>query len=102
MTLRIEYEDLEHRGMDAGGGDILYHCGQPFTGIVVLYADGVLISEEEFTDGHLGGAQRQYHLNGQIEEEYFIALNTHYGLYRKWDQEGNVVKQFVLGPKPSL
>ncbi|MCC8408690.1 hypothetical protein LJ707_07100 [Mucilaginibacter sp. UR6-1] len=100
MELRVAYEDLENKGFDAGGGEILYYQGQPFTGTIVQYIDGILVSEEEFENGHLGGAQRDYYLNGQIKEEWFIAFNKRYGLYREWDEQGNLIDEFDFGPKP--
>jgi antitoxin component YwqK of YwqJK toxin-antitoxin module len=101
MTLRLTYEELENRGFDAGGGEILYYQGVPFTGTVVAYYEnGRPLTEEEFQDGHLGGAQREYHENGQLGEEYFIAFNTPYGMYKKWDKNGNLIKEFSFVPKP--
>jgi len=102
MSIRVTYEELENRGFDAGGGEILYYQGQPFTGTIVEYRNNVLIGEEEFTDGHVGGTQRTYYANGQTEKEYFIAFNTYYGLLRWWDEEGNLTHQRDFGPKPLL
>jgi antitoxin component YwqK of YwqJK toxin-antitoxin module len=102
MALRVKYGDLEYRGIDAGGGEILFYQDRAFTGIVVEYTDeNELISEEEFTDGHLGGLQRHHYLNGQIEE-YQIAFNVPHGTYRKWDKQGNLIDEFDLGPKPEF
>lgn len=100
MPLRVTYEELENRGFDAGGGEILYYRGNPFTGTIVEYRNGVLIGEQEFEDGHLGGAQRSYYANGNIHEEYFITFNRDYGLFREWDEQGNVIRQKDFGPKP--
>jgi deoxyribonuclease V len=99
MELRVTYEELENRGFDAGGGEILYYKGKPFTGAIVEYKNGLLISEEEFIDGHLGGAQRNYYSNGRIEKEYFVAFNTHYGFIRRWDENGNLAHERYSGPK---
>lgn len=101
--LRIPYEKLENRGFDSGGGEILYYRGKPFTGTIVeYYENGMLLGEEEFDNGHVGGAQRTYHPNGQLAEEHFIAFNTSYGLLREWDEQGNLVSEHDFGPKPII
>lgn len=101
MKLRLSYEDLDLVGFDAGGGEIMYYRGRPFTGISVDYGiNGQVLTEQEFTDGHLGGVQREYYLNGQMSEEYFVAYNTDYGIYRQWDREGNLTSERNLGTKP--
>lgn len=99
MAIKVIYEELELRGFDAGGGDIIYYQGKPFTGIRVTYENGHLSIEEEFTDGHLGGIQRTYYPNGQMDEEYFIAFNTPYGIERRWDSAGNLINTRDFGPK---
>jgi antitoxin component YwqK of YwqJK toxin-antitoxin module len=101
--LRVAYEKLDNKGFDSGGGEILYYRGKPFTGTIVeYYKNGVLLGEEEFNNGHIGGAQRTYHPNGQLADEHFIAFNTLYGLLREWDEQGNLVREHDFGPKPII
>lgn len=90
MALRVKYEDLELIGLDSGGGEILNYNGQPFTGIIEEIRNGILVSESEFTDGHLGGVQRGYYLDGQIEEEYFIHFNRMENTFKQWNQDGTL------------
>ncbi|MFD2146904.1 endonuclease V [Mucilaginibacter antarcticus] len=99
-SLRVVYEDLQNKGFDAGGGEILHYKEKPFTGTIVEYVNGSLVCEDEFTDGHIGGAQRSYHQNGQLSEEYFKAYNTSYGLYKRWDEQGNITYQEDRGLQP--
>lgn len=101
-TLRIAYEDLETVGFDSGGGEMLNYKGKPFTGFIVQYDQltGKLMCEEEFTDGHIGGAQRTFFSNGQIETEYFIKFNKYYGYNREWDEEGTLLSEYDWGAEP--
>ena len=93
MTLRVSYEDLKTRGVDAGGGIIYYYQDAPLTGIIEEFEDGVLIGESEFTDGHMGGIQREYYSSGQIKEEYTIRFNKMEGAFTTWDENGNITQR---------
>ncbi|WP_026904666.1 toxin-antitoxin system YwqK family antitoxin [Pedobacter glucosidilyticus] len=101
MSLRVKYEDLETVGFDGGGGEILSYQGQVFTGTIVQFDENNnLICEEEFKNGHLGGGQRTFYPNGQMEQEYFIKYNKNYGLHRKWDESGTLTYEYNWGPEP--
>ncbi|WP_394772475.1 toxin-antitoxin system YwqK family antitoxin [Mucilaginibacter sp.] len=93
MSLRVSYDDLEERGTDSGGGIIYYYQGQPLTGVIEEFKNGVLIGESEFTDGHMGGIQREYYLNGQINEECTIRFNNMEGTFTIWDENGNITQR---------
>ena len=93
MSLIVSYDDLEERGTDAGGGIIYYHQGEPLTGIIKEFRNGILIAESEFTDGHKGGIQRYYYLNGQIHEECTVRFNNMEGTYTTWDENGNITQR---------
>jgi len=93
MALRVSYDDLEARGTDAGGGIIYHYQGEPLTGIIEEFKNGVLIGESEFTDGHIGGIQSDYYLNGQIHEECTIRFNKMEGTYTIWDENGNITQR---------
>jgi len=91
MNLKVSYDDVEEKGTDSGGDIIYYYRGQPFTGIIEEFANGVLIGEAEFTDGHRGGIQREYYPSGQIEEEFTIRFNKMEGTFTRWDEDGNII-----------
>lgn len=93
MTLKVSYDDVEEKGTDSGGGIIYYYKGQPLTGVIQEFINGVLVGESEFTDGHMGGFQRFYSRSGQIEEEYSIWFNKLEGIYTVWDEHGNITGQ---------
>jgi len=93
MSLRVSYDDVQERGTDAGGDIIFYYRGQPLTGIIEEFLNGVLIGEAEFTDGHRGGIQRQYYPNGKLEQEYTKWFNRLEGVFTEWDENGNVTSQ---------
>lgn len=102
MTLRVVYEDLETVGFNSGGGEMLSYKGSPFTGFVVQYDEvtGKLICEEEFVQGHLGGAQRTFYINGQIESESFVKFNKNYGYSREWGKDGTLLSEYDWGAEP--
>jgi len=93
MKLRVTWDDVEHMHPDAGGGIMLNYEGEPLTGIVEEFINGILIGESEFTDGHHGGIQREYYSNGQIKEEYTIHFNKLEGIMTLWDENGNIESQ---------
>jgi antitoxin component YwqK of YwqJK toxin-antitoxin module len=93
MSLRVSYDDVEHKGTDSGGGLVLYYQGQPLNGIVEEVVNGILIGEAEFTDGHRGGIQRDYYPNGQIKEEFTIRFNKVEGVFTEWDENGKITSQ---------
>jgi antitoxin component YwqK of YwqJK toxin-antitoxin module len=94
MSLRVEYDDLEIVGIDAGGGEIMNYQGILFSGIIEEKLNGVLVSEEEFTNGHRGGVQKLYYYpSGQIKQEYTIQFNKMEGVFTEWDVNGNITSQ---------
>jgi len=95
MNLRVEYEDLDVVGYDAGGGEIIEYQGQSFTGTIVQFIDGILIGEEEFSNGHKGGIQRNYFLNGALQDEYSIYFNKLEGTFRSWDENGILISETI-------
>lgn len=91
MKLIVTYDDIEEAGTDADGQVVVHYQGQPLTGIIVEHSEiGQLLSESEYTDGLLGGIQRQYYPNGQMQEEYTIINNKMEGTFTEWDEQGNV------------
>lgn len=93
MSLLVNYEDLENRGFDGSGGEILYYQNEPFTGFIVdYYSNGNLASEEEYKNGYKEGVIREYFENGQMEEEYFIKFNRLCKSFKLWDINGNLIK----------
>lgn len=90
MSLTVSYDEVQEMGADSGGGIIFHYQGQPLTGIIQEFLNGVLVSESEFTDGHEGGIQRQYYLSGQIKQEYTIRFNKLEGTFTEWDESGNI------------
>jgi len=93
MSLIVSYDDVQEMGADSGGSIIYYYEGQPLTGVIQDVVNGVVIGESEFTDGHVGGFQRFYYPNGQIQEEYTIRFNKLEGVYTLWDENGNITNQ---------
>ncbi|MDR2234591.1 MAG: hypothetical protein LBE92_00565 [Chryseobacterium sp.] len=88
-----EEEDsvFEFQGTDYSGGVIYHYQGKPFTGIIRHYTNNILMSDEEFTNGHIGGVQRDYYPNGKVKQEYykyFGKLDLH---FKEWDENGNLI-----------
>lgn len=95
--LRVDYDDIEFMHPDAGGGSVYYYNGKPFTGILVEYEGGKLIAEVTVILSHTAGRVASYYTNGQIEEEYFESYNRMYGMYRRWDENGNLLAEKDYG-----
>lgn len=96
MSLRINYDDLENRGFDGGGGEILYYRNKPFTGFSLdRHNNGNICFEEEYKDGYKDGAARSYFENGEIKEEYFIKHNSLYDSYKLWDINGTLIRHLI-------
>ena len=94
-NLNEEEEIFELVGVD-NAGDVIYHYqGKPFTGIIQYYKDEILTGEEEFTDGHIGGLQRDYFDNGQIQHEYYKYFGKPDGDWKEWDIDGNLIHHSV-------
>ena len=98
--MRVNFDDIEIMHPDYGGGSVYYCQGKPFTGTIVEYhSDGNLIGEITVVDSHTDGRVAGYFKSGNIEEEYFEKYNRMYGLYRKWDESGNLIREHDYGPK---
>ncbi len=93
MSLVVQFDDLENKGSDSGGEIIYHYQGQPFTGMIEEHVNGILRGQIEYTNGHLGGIQREFYSNGQIKEEYTIQFNKLEGSFKEWDINGNLVSQ---------
>lgn len=97
---RVNYDDIEIGNVNAGGGTMHYYKDEPYTGIIVEYNDqGVLVAEFSVKDGHDHRKSILYHDNGQIREEHFRSYNRPYGLYREWDEQGNLMTTIDFGPE---
>jgi len=83
---------LEMVDVDNAGGPVYYYKGKAFSGIIEsFYDNGHLQDEAEFTDGHIGGVQREYYENGQMKEEcyqYFGKLDIH---FKAWNEKGKLI-----------
>ena len=86
-----EDEIFEFVGIDNAGG-VIYKCqGKLFSGIIQHCKGDRIIAEEEFTDGHVGGVQREYYENGQMKDELTIRYAKPEGDWRGWDEEGKLI-----------
>lgn len=96
--MNVNFDDIEINNFDAGGGAIYYHNNQPFTGTIVEYnSNNVLIGEITVVNGSKHGKVTLYFDNGNKMNEYFESYNRPYGLSRKWDENGNLIKQVDFG-----
>ena len=94
MSIRVAFDDLELIGFDGGGIEIFNYQGQPFSGILETKNDGITYSEEEFQNGYKEGLQRRYFFpSGALKLEYTLKNNDFDGLYKRWDENGNLVEQ---------
>lgn len=93
MSLIVSWDDVECKGIDSGGGTIYHYKEHPLTGMIREVVNDVIVSECEYTDGHVGGIQRLYYSNGQIQEEFTIWFNKLEGTFTMWDENGNITGQ---------
>jgi antitoxin component YwqK of YwqJK toxin-antitoxin module len=99
--MNINFDDIEIMHPDAGGGNVYYYQGQPFTGTIVEYNNlNVLVGEITVVNGHTRGRVASYYNTGQIKEEYFEKYNQMYSIYKKWNQNGGLEFQQDYGPEP--
>lgn len=96
----INFDDIELKAPDEGGGSVYFYNGQPFTGTIVEYFNGVLVGEITVINSHTQGRVALYYENGQLNEEYFEKYNSLYGIYRKWNINGLLEKEIDYGPEP--
>ena len=87
---------LEFKGVDNAGVAIFYLNNEPFTGIIEsFYGNGNLRDEAEYTDGHIGGVQREYYSTGQLKSEYYKFYGRLHKYVKQWDESGNLIAHSV-------
>ena len=96
----VELDDIEIMHPDAGGGNVYFYDGQPFSGTIVEHINGVLVGEITIINGSTQGRVASYFNNGQIMEEYFKKYNRLYGIYKEWDENGTLISEVECGPEP--
>lgn len=96
----VEFDDIELKHPDAGGGNVYFYNGQPFSGTIVEHINGVLVGEITVINGSTQGRVASYFNNGQIMEEYFKKYNRLYGIYKEWDENGTLISAIECGPEP--
>lgn len=92
-----EEEDkiFEFVDVDNAGGVVYNYKGKPFSGIIQHCNGDKIVYEEEFTNGHVGGVQREYYENGQMKDEVTIRYAKPEGDWRGWDEQGNLLYHSV-------
>lgn len=98
--MNVEFDDIEIMHPDAGGGNVYFYNGQPFSGTIVEHINGVLVGETTVLNGSTQGRVASYFNNGQIMEEYFKKYNRLYGIYKEWDENGTLISAVECGPEP--
>ena len=96
----VDINDIEIMNPDEGGGSVYWYQGQPFTGKIVEFKNNILIGEISVVNSHTEGRVAFYYDNGQMESEYFKKFNQTYGIYKRWDESGNLVKEVNYGAEP--
>lgn len=98
--IRINDKDvdnvLEMVDVDNAGGPVYHYHGKPFNGIIEsFYDNGNLMDEAEFTDGHIGGVQREYYENGQMKSECYQYFAKPEGDWKDWDENGILINHSI-------
>lgn len=101
QTINYDDPDLTPAGLDIGGGEKYNYHGAPFTGILQFSnPDGNIETEITYVNGYPEGLCREYYSNGQVAEERYIKYNLSYGLFKQWDENGNLVFESDSGQEP--
>ena len=100
--MNININDIEIKHPDIGGGSVFWYQGQPFTGTIVEYKNNILVAEISVVNSHTEGRVAIYYINGQIKQEYFEKYNDTYGIYRDWDESGNLISEIDYGAEPFI
>lgn len=95
MGLIVTYEEITVTGVDSGGEIMYSYEGQPLTGLIQEHMNNILIGESEYLNGHLGGIQREYYETGQIKEEYTIQFNKLEGSFKRWNENGILIRETI-------
>ena len=98
--IRINDKDVDDvlvfEDVDNAGGPVYSYNGKPFNGIIEsFYENGNLMDEAEFTDGHIGGVQREYFENGQIKEEYYKYFGRPDKYFKIWNEKGELIHHSI-------
>ncbi|CAL2091536.1 conserved protein of unknown function [Tenacibaculum sp. 190524A02b] len=87
---------LEMISIDNSGGPIYHYKGKPFNGIIQsFYENGNIMDEVQYTNGHIGGVQREYFESGQKKHEYFKYFAKPEGDWKEWDINGNIIHHSI-------
>lgn len=100
MITRINDKDvddvLDMIDVDNAGGPVYLYQGKLFNGIIESFGgNGNRIDEAEFTDGHIGGVQREYFENGQVQDEHYVYFAKPEGDWKEWNKLGKLIHHSV-------
>jgi antitoxin component YwqK of YwqJK toxin-antitoxin module len=89
--MRITMDDLEYDDDQR----VLYH-GAPYTGTAwEIYADGGVMTEQNYFEGIPHGASRAYYHGGQIESERWHEYGRRNGPWRTWHANGQLREELI-------
>ncbi|GAA0499096.1 hypothetical protein [Streptomyces olivaceiscleroticus] len=94
MTLqRIDIDDPEVE-MDAA--QTFFYAGVPFTGEVVEYQRGALVSLITYKDGVEDGPVKEWHTDGTLNSEGTMRGGFPVGESKKWHSNGTLAARMVM------
>lgn len=94
MTLpRIDIDDPE---VDFDDGERLFYQGELFTGEVVEYQGGALVSLETYQDGIVDGPVRQWFEDGTLRAEGTMRGGFPTGESRRWHPDGSLAAKRIM------
>lgn len=98
--IRINDKDvddvLDMIDVDNAGGPVYEYQGKLFNGIIESFDEnGNRIDVAEFTDGHIGGVQREYFDNGKLRLEYYVYFAKPHGDWKEWNKQGKLIRHIV-------
>jgi antitoxin component YwqK of YwqJK toxin-antitoxin module len=85
--------NLNEVDCDFDGCPVYEYNGSPFTGFVkcFFYNSTSVEGEYEYQNGYRLGLQTCYYSNGQKDREYTLGDGGFDGVYKRWDEQGNLL-----------
>ncbi|GGV97687.1 hypothetical protein GCM10015535_69540 [Streptomyces gelaticus] len=94
MTLpRIDIDDPQ---IEMDEGEVAFYQGEPFTGEVVEYQKGALVSLVTYKDGFEDGPSRKWYMDGTLRSEGVLRGGFPVGESKDWHPNGGLATRVLM------
>lgn len=87
--------DIDDPDVDMDDGERLYYRGEPFTGEVVEYQRGAMVSLITYADGFEDGPSQAWYVDGTLRSEGAMSQGLPIGESRVWHPNGVLATRVV-------